>query len=261
MYCLRMLVPALFLLNASFAAAEDAPKVADILACSQNNAPQKTFRQEAVFVTKAVDGAQRSLETRILGERGDKGLQLNLRVTAPPATAGTTILIREKKGQDDMRIFLPATGRSQGVTGSMASSKLLGTDFSYLDLKQMFGAMLDGSSTYKSAGEVGGHSVNIVQLIPAAEEATPYSEVLVSFDKETCVPLMAEFRTEDGQLLRTLTADSESLMSEKDRHYAQRYTLVDAISETQTTIEFKEVEYDDKLPRRAFHPNSFKDVN
>lgn len=237
-----------------------AGKVNEILECARANAPEKTFKQLAVFVTSTASGADRSVETRILGERGKEGLRLNLRVTAPAATAGTTVLVREREGQDDMRIFLPATGRAQAVTGSMAATKLLGTDFSYQDLKQMFGAMLDGNSEYLGESEQAGRAAYQIKLIPAPEEAAPYNAAVVSFDKQTCVPLVAEFTSADGEVLRSLLADTDSLKTEKNRHYAQRYKLVDLVSNTQTTVDFSVVEYDDKLNRQAFHPNSFKSV-
>ena len=231
-----------------------------VLECARANVPEKTFQQDATFTTSTADGLERKLDVRILGERGEDGLRLNLRVTAPPATAGTTILIREREGQDDMRIFLPATGRAQAVTGSMAASKLLGTDFSYQDLKQMFGAMLDGSSSYLGEGEVATRAVQRLQLIPAAEEATPYATVEISFDKQSCVPLLADFRDTEAQSMRQLIADADSLTEQDNRHYATRYKLVDQGSSTQTTVDFTKVVYDDKLPRSAFHPSSFKNV-
>lgn len=228
--------------------------------CAMANAPAKTFRHTVIFITTNIDGQERTLTTRILGERGKDGLRLNLRVTEPPATAKTTVLVREKDGQDDMRIYLPAAQRTQQVTGSMAATKLLGTDFSYQDLKQMFGAMLDGQASYDSTAEVAGRPTHRLKLVPAVEEAAPYDLVLVDFDQATCVPLLAEFRTEDGQVLRRLSADTESLTSVKNHHYARLYTLADLISETRTTAEFSDVQYDEKLPRQVFHPLSFTEV-
>lgn len=254
-----ILVMALALLSTGIQAQEAAKTAGEVLDCARANAPDKTFKHQVNFVTTNIEGIERSLETRIYGERAKEGLRLNLRVTAPPATADTTILVREREGQDDMRIFLPAAQKTQQVTGSMAATKLLGTDFSYQDLKQMFGAMLDGEAVYDSVAEVAGRATYRLKLVPAAEEAAPYDVVFVDFDQQTCVPLQAEFKADDGQLLRRLFADTESLTTESSHHYARLYTLEDLISETKTRAEFSEVAYDGKLPRKVFHPLSFKD--
>lgn len=232
----------------------------EILDCAAANNPAKTFAHHVRFTTINAEGSERVLQTRIMGERGEEGLQINLRVTAPVDLADTTLLLRERGGQDDMRIHIPAAQRTQRVTGNMAATSLLGTDFNYQDLKQMFGSMLDGEASYLESAELAGRTVDRIRLTPDTAEAAPYDEVVVAFDRSTCVPMQGLFRMADGQVLRRLDADPASLASVGEHDYARVYTLQDLASQTRTEVEFSDVEYDERLPRSAFHPISFRKV-
>lgn len=253
--CSALLLSTVSLVYPAAVLAAETPQ--EILDCAAANSPEKTFSQEAEFVTSDQEGSERELKLRLLGERGDDGLKLNLRVLGPPPMAGTAILIRERDGQDDMRIFLPATGRTQAVTGSMAASKLLGTDFSYLDIKQMFGAMLDGEAAMMEPAEIAGRQVRRLKIQPIPEEGAPFSEMLVAFDQQTCVALQVLFMSGPETELRRLEADVASLRSEGKHHYAGKYSLIDHGSQTRTDVSFGEVQYDQKLHRAAFHPINF----
>lgn len=256
------IVTLLLLFFSLSAQAEEQARTADqVLDCAAQNNPDKTFRHEMAFTTTNAEGTETILQTRILGERADSGLLLNLRVIAPPPLAKTTILVRERDGQDDMRIFIPAAHRTQRVTGSMAATKLLGTDFSYQDLKQMFGALLDGQAEYLEEADLDGRKVDRLKLVPLSEEAAPYDQVLVAFDRQACVVLEALFKTNDGQLLRTMKADVESLALIEGHNYIGVYEMKDLVSQTSTRVELGAVEYDERLPSSTFHPVSFNKVD
>lgn len=235
------------------------PDAGQLLACAAANSPDKYFSQTAQFVTRNARGESRDLQLRLLGVREQASLNLNLRVNQPPAMAGTSILIKEQEGGDDIRLFLPGSGRVQMLTGDMAASKLLGTDFSYLDIKQMYGAFKAGEASMSEPQEVAGRKTHQLVIKPAGLEMANYDVVHAFFDEATCVPLRVEFRTSEGEVVRKLEADVSSLSSLENKHFATIYTLFDLQAETQTRVEFSKMTFDEKISSGAFGFRTFKD--
>lgn len=242
------------LLVSTGVAAQDAD---ELMACAARNAPERTFSYRADFLTRERAGDERPLAATMSGKREDKGLALAMQVQEPAALAGTAILLREQPGQDDMRIYLPAIQRVRKVTGAMASRELLGTSFSYLNLKQMFGAFMDGSRALDGAVDWRGRPAHRIRIVPLAAEAADFDAVIAVLDAATCVPLTVEFLDREGQLLKRLNGSIEAMTQIGGRHLITEYTMHDVLSGNTTTVRLSDLEFDESIRRSRFSPNSF----
>ena len=249
-----LLAPVAVLLIGGTAVARDADQA---LACLAANAPEKTFSYQADFLTRDRNGDERPLSAQVLGKRDAGSLLINLGIREPAALTGTAFLIRETDGQDDMRIYLPAMNRVRRVTGSMAARELLGTSFSYLNIKQMFGAFLDGARETLADGEHLGRAVHRVRIVPTPEEGAPFQSLMAYIDAETCVPLGVDFLDADGELLKQLEATVGTLRELDGRHLATEYRMRDLLNGTETTVRFSDLSFDESIRGTRFSPNSF----
>lgn len=233
------------------------PDVQSVLDCSAANGPQKTFVQEASFVTYHPDESQRTLRARILGARLGDELGLNISVEAPDSMAGTVVLFKEREGQDLTRIYLPSIMRAQTVSGSMAATKVLGTDFSYLDVKQLYGSFVEGQKQYVQFTDMVGRKAHHINITPRPEEASPYSVLETYIDEATCVVLAVHFLAEGGDVLKRLEARLDSISAFDGHHLAHEYTMHDLLSATRTTVSMSKIEYDKEMRKAIFHPQMF----
>lgn len=254
-YLVRMLLLAVLGLSQMANANElDAQAILD---CAAANGPEKTFTQQANFVTFHPDESQRSLQARVIGAREDNSLGLNISVEAPSSMAGTVVLFKEKEGQDTTRIYLPSIMRAQNVSGSMAATKVLGTDFSYLDVKQLYGAFVEGEKEYLSTADLGDRRAHKILIIPQADEASPYARLETHIDLETCVVLAVSFLSEGGDVLKRLEVNPASIQAVEEHHLAHEYTMFDLMSGTRTTVKMSKIVFDPQVGRSVFHTQMF----
>ena len=226
----------------------------NILDCAGNNAPEESFSQAAAFEVSDDSGAVRHIRANFAGQRTDKGLLLNVGVKAPQDVAGTAVLLRRNEaGEDDLKIYLPALRRVRSVSGAMASQGLLGTDFSYRDLKDIFGSFRDGKAELLVANE----QSQQLAITPPAEQVSPYQRILASFDSKTCVPLELIFETAEQGEVKRLTGDPESLTQIGSRNMLLIYTMVDKLKGSQTKLILGAPMIDEKISRSAFNSGTF----
>lgn len=125
-----------------------------------------------------------------------------LHIDAPPDLAGGAYRIREKDGgvRDGMYIYPPSVQRVRRVTGSIAYGRLLETNFSCADFKQLQNTFGDVSATLEGTGEIDKQPMHVLAFRPLDPAEGGYSLVRSWVDYQTCAPLQAEFY--EGQALR-----------------------------------------------------------
>lgn len=233
--------------------------VDEVIRCAAANAPEKSFVQTAELLIGDTSGQMREVEVDFAAQRGKQGLLLNVRVRAPADLAGTVVLLRESaQGQDDMRIFLPSLRRTRRVSGSMAGAKLFGSDFSYQDLRQIYGSLGAGTAEYVQQAQWQGRPVHRIALYPAAEQESPYTRLIASIDRENCVLQSVEFFAADEQMLKRLDADVASVTKLGERHLAQIYVMRDLTEDSHTKLTLKNWIFDEEIARTAFTPVNFQ---
>ena len=253
----RVLVAALATLGATPLQAQT-DEVQTLRECAARNVPAHSFVQAAEFEVMQDGAAQRRIGAALAGMRDADGINLNIVVSAPNDVAGTAVLLRQNDaGREDMRMYLPALQRVRPITGGMANQGILGTDFSYRDIRDIYGALREGQARVLGAGKIAGKDTQRMELIPAAEQESPYQRMVVDLDASSCVVLAVDFESPGRGVTKRLLGDVDSVTSIGERRILLRYTMDDLDKGSQTVLKLGLPEYDEDIRSLAFHPSSF----
>ena len=232
-----------------------------VVECMAANVPERSFRQAAVFRSQDASGASREIQANFAGMRKPQGVLLNIGVKSPVDVAGTAVLIRrDDNGKENIKLYLPALRRVRNVSGGMASQNLLGTDFSYRDIKDIFAAAQQGELSLLP-GEGAQDEVHRLEVKPTPEQESPYSRVLIEVDKAHCVPLQLHFESAEQGVVKHLQADPESLHEQQGRFMLLDYTMRNLAERSTTRLKLGPPKFDDSISRSAFNPASFYNYN
>ena len=261
---LRKSVIAITLMLVSLMAqADDLSRSAeDIRDCSRKNFPDRTAVQK--FDITAVDASG--------GETQQKGkfnwrvteedrTQINICFTHPTSLNGSCYLVLEKEDTDDIFVYLPALKKVKRVLGGATSQKLLGTDISYADVKQLQGLAAGGSLERLADTELDGQAAYLLEGRPDPAQQSPYTRVLSHVDKASCVPLQVDFYGLGDKLRKQLFVQRDSLQEVDGRWQVRDLLLKDLGTNSSTQIHFDKVEYDTEISRRVFNMRSFYVLN
>lgn len=232
-----------------------------ILNCAANNAPAKSFRQAAELRVLDNGRLARRIQARFAGLGGDKGFRLNIGVTEPVDVAGTAVLLRQRPDRkDDLRLYLPSLRRSRQLSGNMAAQGVLGTDFSYADIMQVYGAFSRRQAEVLEPQPWRERAAYRLELEPLADDAgpAPYRRLRLAIDQETCVTLLVEFYDQNDVLSKRLEGDWASVIQLKQRHLLLRYLMSDLQVASQTQLLLGLPVIDEAIARTAFNPNTFQ---
>ncbi len=229
-----------------------------VLDCAGANAPESTYLQAAKLEVVDQDVVQRTIEASFAVQKKSDKSHLNILVRDPPDIAGTAVLIRQgKDGSESMRMYLPALQKVRSVTGSMAGESLLGTDFSYTDINQLYGNLSIDNASLLPESEVAGYPTHAVKVDVPATDEMPGANLLAQFDQETCVVLEVSWFSEDGEVVKRLTGDRASLGQGDDRHWLSTYVMSNLKSGGHTTLTLGDPVFDDRITGTAFSPTTF----
>jgi hypothetical protein len=227
----------------------------EIRTCLRSNLPQRTSVQTIELSALDRAGGRRNLRAKLHWKRGDDDLhRIRLRVERPTDLRGSSYLVIEKQGEDEMFMYLPATQRVRRVTTAMISDSLWGTDFSYEDVKQMQGITLAGAVRRLEDATVGERPVYVLELESQANVPSAYSKVVSFVDRDTCVALKTEFYEQGAAPRKLLTADPGQLLSENDRWSARELDMRDLQTGTATRLRVLDSRSDADIPDRLFNP-------
>lgn len=235
----------------------------EILQCMRANVPE-TLRVRKIELT-ATDraGATRTLQGRLFAKReqtavGEAPVRAMLRIEAPPYLAGASYLVREVKGSRDqgMYVFLPSVHRVRRVTGALVDGSLLGTNFSYNDFKQLETAFAGATAKLEGADSIGQRAVHVLSFNAVPSPGARYSSVRAWIDRQTCVPLQAEFYI--GKTARKrLVASEGALRQAGDSWYLSEIEMRDLQDGTKTVLRVLDVAAGGSVPGSYFDPQLF----
>ncbi len=227
-----------------------------VLDCVAKNVPEQSFRQAALLTITDASGASREIRANFAGMRSAGGILLNIGVEAPPDVAGTSVLLRrDENGRESIKLYLPALRRVRTVTGSMASQGILGTDFSYQDVKDIFGALREGQ--VELLPEPAEAAVHRLSIKPGAAQASAYESITTEVSKSHCVPMLLQFHTAQQGISKIMQGDPESLHQDGERFMLLRYRMQDVIRGSHTDMHLGLPVVDERISRSAFNPSSF----
>jgi hypothetical protein len=167
---------------------------------------QQGYAEMRMLITSAT-GVQKDQTLSFKSMRDSDGMLLYLlRFESPAELAGTSFLVRERKGALPAQyIYLPATKSVQEVAAGKATSSFFGSDFIYADLLP-YPTDKKGQvelSRLPDNDNVGGQKCYVLE-VKINDEKAPYSKIVASIEKEKMNPLQVEFFDRAGKALKTL---------------------------------------------------------
>lgn len=201
------------------------------------------------LVTESKDGRKKKeqvLDT--VSKKIDGRTHTIARFVTPASVSGVAVLTVEKQGGEgsDMSLYLPKLRRVRKVAASQRGQAFFDTDFNYADLGGS-GAVPDDEVDRKEDAKVDGREAWVLTGKPGDD--SPYGRVTIWVDKQTYVPLRAEYEDKAGKPLKTYR--TLELKKFKDRVLAAESVMENVQTGSKTRMSLLEVR-DVKLGDEAF---------
>ena len=227
----------------------------EIRACLTANLPRAARIQTIEMTSWDRTGGQRTLKGRVFAARDRDQPRLMARVDFPRDVAGTSVLVREADPKTEVYVYLPSYKRVRRLYGTSTSGKLWGTDFSYDEFRRISNAFTDTDLELAGAGQYEGRDAHVLTLT-ARPELQQRETVRVLVDRQTCVPLQAEFENA-GSVRKRMTVPVAALRQAGRGWYAGEMLLQDLGAGTRTRVKVIGVTPAEKLSAGYFNPALF----
>ena len=231
-----------------------AATAAEIQQCVQQNFPDDSMVQTVKMVSIDRLGVERVLEAEMWWQKNQETRLSNVLLTFdnPPELRGASVLVIEKKPQNDMFMFLPELGKTRRITTQMVQGNMLGTDYSYEDFQRLQGMLTSLESKRLPDEMLAGRKAFVTDSVPA-DPTSEYSRIRTWVDQETCVPLQVEFFTNDSpDPVKRMTTKHESVSKEKTGWIPREVAMKDLRTETATTIKIEKLQVGVPIDRKHF---------
>jgi len=234
----------LLVLSAGLASAE--PTAAEISRQGREHGSLNLvgLQAELRLTTRSKEGREKVQVVRS-ASRMVQGRSASLaRFLEPAGVAGVAVLSLAGAA-GEVSLYLPKLRKVRRVAAGERAKSFMDTDFSYADLGS---AGARDADVRKLADEkVDGREAWVVAGM--AEEASPYGNVKVWVDKQTWVPLKAEYADKEGQPFKAYRV--VSLKKFKERVLAGDAVMENLKTGSSTRVEVLKLE-DTPLPEEAF---------
>jgi hypothetical protein len=227
--------------------------VDEIEDCVRENRPEQTSIQTVAFARTDRTGNQKHSKAKVYWKQFPGELSKALiRVSEPPKSRGTALLLIENEENTDRFLYLPAARKVRRITKSSSSGSLLGTDFSAADLEE-WQQMRDGRESKRlDDASVEDRPVWTVQSTPTDPSDSGYERIVSFIDQEKCVALKVEYYARGDKLRKVLTVDAEHVTLESGLHTPRRMTMSDMLEQTSTDMSVEKIEIDVSIRDKVF---------
>lgn len=239
-------------------------KLQNVLQCARANIPSDLNLREVQFTTVDRAGQKHVIDARIYATREKAPdvpgglLRATMQVESPKAFKGAAYLVRKTGNgdNDDMYVYLPAVGRVRHVSGSFTDGALMGTKFSYFEFTQLINAFRDLTPQFKGSSTIDGRSVYVVKFTPLAAAQTSYTSVKAWFDKQSCLPLRADFNQGDA-VVKRLSVPASAIRKADDNWYFKQIKMQVLVDGTYSIMRINKVSVDQPISDYYFDPETF----
>ncbi len=226
--------------------AKSAELTADEIVSKANDAAYYAGEDGSSRVTMSLSDG-RSREFVILRKNVDasKDQKFYVYFEAPADVRKMAYLVKKHVGGDDARwLFLPALNLVKRIAPGDKRTSFVGSDFLYEDVS--------GRSLAEDSHELveTTDTQYIVKNVPKDAQSTKFSSYNVWIDKNTFVPVKAEYLDKNGKLYRRITA--EDIKTVQGHPTATKQIADDLAGGTKTEIIFGDVKYDIGLKDAIF---------
>jgi hypothetical protein len=232
--------------------------VADIARCMRANIVDRgSLREIEVESLDAAGGATKQRMKLFWKPSKDASeTRMTLRVVAPSDIAGWANLVVSRPDGEDVYVYLPALRRVDRIVGGNRTRKLLGTDFTYAEIQQLQGVMLDGKTTRAADAKTFDRAAFVLET-KTDPAATGYVKVRSFVDQTTCTLLKSELFVAPEAPRKVLEADISSLVEIEPYWLMLGYRLIDRAEGTSTRVRLSDVYLLERLDDALFEPASF----
>ena len=230
-----------------------------VIDCMHANLPPSLRVEHIELENTDRSGGTRTLRGRLYAMRDGAGLtRATLRIESPDYLAGASYLLREAKagGEDEMYVFLPSVNRVRRVVGDAGYDSMLGTNFSYIDFKQLESAFGGAPATLEPVQTVEQRPAWVVSFKATPGVASGYSTIRAWIDQKSCVAVKVDFY-EGASPRKELTVPAAALKQSGNYWYPGRATMRDLRDNTSTELRILDVNSSDELPSRLFDEKLF----
>jgi hypothetical protein len=235
--------------------------VDDISTCMRGNIVDRGSLRDFDIMATDREGKTNSVKVKLFWKptRDDAEARMTLQVAEPESYAGTSYLVVSGAEEEQIYMYLPALNRVQAVTGGDMTQTLWGTDFTFADVKQVQGVLLDGDTTRDADGTVFDRPAYVLTTITTLEQSG-YNRVVTYVDQESCTLMKTELFTDGATPAKVLEADISSLLEVEPYWLMLGYTMTDLNNGTHTDLKLSDVFLLERLPESLFTPEGFNVV-
>ena len=234
--------------------------VDDIRACMRENLVDRGSLRELNVKATDREGATHEIKMKLFWKPGKDGLaRMNLRVLAPADLHGSSYLLLEQPKGEDVYFFLPANHTVLKVTGNEMTRPLWGTDFSYTEIKQVQGLLLDGMTKRIADANVGDRPAFVLETA-TRQETTGYKKVVSYVDQASCTLTKSEFFAKGAKPRKVLEADLSSLMKVDTYWLVLAYKMTNTAEGSHTDLTLGDLFLMEKNNEKMFDPEQFYQV-
>ncbi len=235
-------------------------KVDDIRACMRGNLVDRGSLRDLIVKATDREGGTHEIKMKLFWKPGKDALaRMNLRVLEPKDLRGSSYLLLEREKGEEVYFFLPANKTVLKVTGNEMTRPLWGTDFSYTEIKQVQGLLLDGTTKRIADATVEDRQTFVLETATKAE-STGYKKVLSYVDQASCTLLKSEFfakGSKGSKPRKVLKADLSTLMQVDTYWLVLGYTMTNLAEGTHTDLTMGDLYLLESKGERAFDPEQF----
>ena len=226
----------------------------EIQECTQQNFPDDSMVQTVKMVSVDRLGVERVLEAQMWWQKDQDTRLSNVLMTFdnPPELRGASVLVIEKKPNNDMFMFLPELGKTRRITSQMVSGNMMGTDFSYEDFQRMQGMLASLDSKRLPDETLAGRKAFVTESVPT-DPSSEYDRIRSWVDQDTCVPLQVDFFSKgSSDPVKRMSTKADSVTKEKTGFIPREIAMKDLRTETATAIVIEKLQVSVPIERKRF---------
>ena len=225
----------------------------ELQACIDRALPQTSMTQsQTVEVMVDADWTRKFTRT-VHWKRYERAhSRLYMRIDKPGSDAGVAILFAER-GDDkpDYYAYSPAIKRPRRVTGSAITTSVLGTDFTYEDLRHFQTIINTENAVRRDDAVISDHPTYVLETVPQ-ENVSACSQIRSYLDKDLCVPIKTEFFGHNGSLDKELIIDPDDVQQVEAQWVPYKAVMFNHVHKSRTVFSVESVEIDPDLGDNLF---------
>jgi hypothetical protein len=231
--------------------------VDDIRGCMRDNLVDRGSLRELNVKATDREGQSHQIKMKLFWKPGKNGLaRMNLRVLEPADLHGSSYLLLEQPKGEEVFFFLPANHTVLKVTGNEMTRPLWGTDFSYTEIKQVQGLLLDGMTKRVADANVSDKPSFVLETA-TRQEVTGYKKVVSYVDQASCTLVKSEFYAKGHKPKKVLEADLSSLTKVDIYWLVLGYKMTNLAEGTHTDLTMGDLFLLEKNTEKMFDPEQF----